>query len=122
MRVPVSPESRLRQIRIYFLCMKYSAASLTSGTAALNALATLSLAGSPPPQAPAQTSTSFASAVGTIRFDPSASPDEQQVKQEEHDTPGTAANELSVGGITIKSGNGKKRGTTYQCESCSKVS
>ncbi|KAI0090663.1 hypothetical protein BDY19DRAFT_936581 [Irpex rosettiformis] len=98
-----------------------SAASLSSGTAALNALATLSLAGSPPPQAPPQTSTSFASAVGTIRFNPSEATDEQQVKQEEHDAPGTVANEVSAGGITVKNGNGKKRGTTYQCESCSKL-
>jgi hypothetical protein len=94
---------------------------LSSGTAALNALATLSLAGSPPPQAPPQTSTSFASAVGTIRFNPSEAPEDNAVKQEDHDGPSSAPNELSVGGVTIKNGSGKKRGTTYQCESCSKV-
>ncbi|KAI0691503.1 hypothetical protein BC835DRAFT_1360186 [Cytidiella melzeri] len=98
-----------------------SAASLSGSTAALNALATLSLAGSPPPQAPAQTSMSFASAVGTIRFDPSETPEDQIVKEEDHEGPGAVPNEVSVGGITIKNANGKKRGTTFQCESCSKV-
>ncbi|KAI0343877.1 hypothetical protein BDW22DRAFT_1356477 [Trametopsis cervina] len=98
-----------------------SAANLSGSTAALNALATLSLAGSPPPHAPPQTSTSFASAVGTIKFDPSEQPAEQQVKQEDQEVHAVVPNELSVGGITIKNGSGKKRGTTYLCESCSKV-
>jgi len=98
-----------------------SAASLSGSTAALNALATLSLVGSPPLQAPPQTSTSFASAVGTIRFGPSDSVDEQPIKEEDQEALAAVSSGLSVGGITIKHGTGKKRGTTFQCESCSKV-
>ena len=93
--------------------------SLQSASVALNALATLSLAGSPPPQA-APTQTSFASAIGVMHFNGAA------VKQEEEEQPPAVAipqatpAELSGGGITIK--NGKKRGTIFKCESCSKVS
>lgn len=45
------------------------------------------------------------------------------VKQETNDNHETSASkgELSVGGITIKNGTGKKRGTIFKCESCSKV-
>ena len=46
---------------------------------------------------------------------------ETSVKQEDtQDTP-VGKGELSVGGITIKNGTGKKRGTIFKCESCSKV-
>ncbi len=47
------------------------------------------------------------------------------VKQEEEDfatsVSATARGELAAGGISIKLGNGKKRGTIFTCESCSKV-
>lgn len=95
--------------------------TLQSASAALTALATLSL-GSPPPQAAPQTSTSFASAVGVMHIDGTAP---EAIKQEEEEQPATVhlpqatPAELSGGGITIK--NGKKRGTIFKCESCSKV-
>lgn len=97
--------------------------TLQSASAALNALATLSLAGSPPPLAAPQTSTSFASAVGVIHLDAAPGQLEQAVKQEEEEQPASTtrapSGELSGGGITVK--NGKKRGTIFKCESCSKV-
>lgn len=97
--------------------------TLQSASAALNALATLSLAGSPPPQAAPQTSTSFASAVGVLHLDPTTRQPEQAIKQEEEEQPPTTtpapSGELSGGGISIKTG--KKRGTIFKCESCSKV-
>ena len=93
-----------------------------NGAAALNALATLSLAGSPPPQSAPQTSTSFASAVGMIDVGALDPAEEQMIKLEDPDQHSNAGVvDLSIAGITIKSGNGKKRGTTFQCESCSKV-
>ena len=95
---------------------------MQSASAALSALATLSLAGSPPPHAAPQTSTSFASAVGVMHFD-SSGQQEQAIKQEEEEqaaeVPQTSSVELSGGGIIVK--NGKKRGTIFKCESCSKV-
>jgi len=58
----------------------------------------------------------------------SADPSES-VKQEDEEAQGTqdgtgavqAPSEISAGGITIKNGTGKKRGTIFKCESCSKV-
>lgn len=105
-----------------------SAASIHTAAAALSSLATLSLSGSPPPQGLPQTSTSFTTASGIMRYQ-SADPTSELVKQEDEDAQsaqdGTgvvqAPNEISAGGITIRNGTGKKRGTIFKCESCSKV-
>ncbi|KAF7792776.1 hypothetical protein EIP86_003874 [Pleurotus ostreatoroseus] len=100
-----------------------SAQTIQTAAAALNSLATLSLTGSPPPQAIPQTSTSFTSAVG--HFTAADAVDDGMVKQEEeeHSVNGSTSHkgEISAAGITIKSANGKKRGTIYKCESCSKI-
>ncbi|THG97282.1 hypothetical protein EW026_g4690 [Hermanssonia centrifuga] len=102
-----------------------SAATIQTAAAALQSLATLSLAGSPPPQAVPHTSTSFASAAGQMHLGGSGTSEGTSVKQEEEDfatsVSATARGELAAGGISIKLGNGKKRGTIFTCESCSKV-
>lgn len=122
MRILIHLESMFQtQTALYsFVCR---ALTLQTASAALSQLATLSLAGSPPPQAVPQTSTSFASAIGVMHFDSSAGQVEQAIKQEEEEqvaeVPQAPSGELSGGGISIK--NGKKRGTIFTCESCSKV-
>ncbi|KAL4247453.1 hypothetical protein ABKN59_008629 [Abortiporus biennis] len=99
-----------------------SAVSIQTAAAALSSLATLSLSNSPPPQAIPQTSSSFTSANGFFRFatsDLSNVTAGDLVKQEDEE--GSTTHEVSVGGgISIK-GTGKKRGTIFKCESCSKV-
>ncbi|KAK7691457.1 hypothetical protein QCA50_004856 [Cerrena zonata] len=102
-----------------------SPATIQSAAAALSSLATLSLSSSPPPSS-VQLSTSFTAASEMMKSHSAeavSSQDETSVKQETvdtHDTP-VGKGELSVGGITIKNGTGKKRGTIFKCESCSKV-
>lgn len=122
MRILIPLESMFQHRPLYIhLCRR--ALTLQTASAALSQLATLSLAGSPPPQAVPQTSTSFASAIGVMHFDSSAGQVEQAIKQEEEEqvaeVPQPPSGELSGGGISIK--NGKKRGTIFTCESCSKV-
>ena len=112
------PPQRRKTLKQFLI----SAASIQTAAAALNSLATLSLAGSPPPQAVPQTSTSFTSAVG--HFATVGEREDSAIKHEEDDNQVTSTApkaELSAAGITIKNGNGKKRGTIYKCESCSKV-
>lgn len=107
----------------------YSLVTIQTAAAALSSLATLSLSSSPPPAGPAQLSTSFAAASDALRPNSTevTSSIDLSVKQEDvdrqvsHDSSGAGKGELSVGGITIKNGTGKKRGTIFQCESCSKV-
>ena len=81
--------------------------TISTAAAALTSLAKLSLSGTPPPQA----STTLVSAAGEIE---STSSLPQDVKREEADL---------GGGITVSAGkgSGKKRGTIFKCESCSKV-
>ncbi|KAI0075614.1 hypothetical protein K474DRAFT_1685243 [Panus rudis PR-1116 ss-1] len=116
-----------------------SPATIQSAAAALSSLATLSLSGSPPPAGTAaapQLSTSFsaassADAKGTIAANSPLT--ESNIKQEDadhqasqngnHTTAPAGKGEVSVGGISIKNtGTGKKRGTIFKCESCSKHS
>ena len=79
--------------------------TISTAAAALTSLAKLSLSGTPPPQA----STTLVSAAGEIE-----STSSRDVKREEADL---------GGGITVSAGKGtgKKRGTIFKCESCSKV-
>ncbi|CAL1711059.1 unnamed protein product [Somion occarium] len=106
-----------------------SLVTIQTAAAALSSLATLSLSSSPPPAGPAQLSTSFAAASDALRPNSTevTSSVDLSVKQEDvdrqvsHDSSGAGKGELSVGGIIIKNGTGKKRGTIFQCESCSKM-
>lgn len=89
------------------ICFPYRPVTISTAAAALTSLAKLSLSGTPPPQA----STTLVSAAGEIE---STSARPQDVKREEADL---------GGGITVSAGKGagKKRGTIFKCESCSKV-
>ncbi|PCH38965.1 hypothetical protein WOLCODRAFT_141029 [Wolfiporia cocos MD-104 SS10] len=86
-----------------------SPVTISSAAAALTSLAKLSLSGTPPPQ----TSTTLVSASGTVSSG-------KQVKEEDVE-PANA--DLSGTGISIENGKGtgKRRGTIFKCESCSKV-
>ncbi|GJE98220.1 hypothetical protein PsYK624_144440 [Phanerochaete sordida] len=121
-RLSSTGQSKRRMSEAREAASRPSPQTLQSASAALNALATLSL-GSPPPQAAPQTSTSFASAVGVIHLEAASGLPEHAIKQEEEEQPTSISpapsGELSGGGISIK--NGKKRGTIFKCESCSKV-
>ena len=108
---------------MWYSHISFSPATIQSAAAALSSLAALSLSGSPPPPS-LQPSTSFTAASDMIRSHSAegvSGQNETSVKQEDtQDTP-VGKGELSVGGITIKNGTGKKRGTIFKCESCSKV-
>ncbi|KAI9063682.1 hypothetical protein FKP32DRAFT_1676370 [Trametes sanguinea] len=98
---------------------------LQTAAAALSSLATLSLSGSPPPQTAPQTATSFASAAGQIVSGPTATVPKQEVADEDLvpddvSSERSAKTELNGAGISITK-TGKKRGTIFKCESCSKV-
>ncbi|KAI0826664.1 hypothetical protein BC628DRAFT_1373591 [Trametes gibbosa] len=98
---------------------------LQTAAAALSSLATLSLSGSPPPQSNAQASTSFASATGQMssRYTPKLP---KQEATDENTVPDDASSalptktEINGAGISVTK-TGKKRGTIFKCESCSKV-
>lgn len=99
---------------------------LQTAAAALSSLATLSLSGSPPPQGIPHTGTTLASASGFLS---SASPapvpkieerDDDVVLNEAAPAAPTKA-EINGTGVSVTK-VGKKRGTIFKCESCSKVS
>jgi hypothetical protein len=54
-----------------------------------------------------------------MHFDSGAEAIKQEEEEQPPAVPQASTGELSGGGITIK--NGKKRGTIFKCESCSKV-
>ena len=83
--------------------------TISSAAAALTSLAQLSLSGTPPPQ----TSTTLVSASGTVSSG-------KQVKEEDVEP---AKADLSGTGISIENGKGpgKRKGTIFRCESCSKM-
>ncbi|KZT70605.1 hypothetical protein DAEQUDRAFT_810498 [Daedalea quercina L-15889] len=84
-----------------------SPVTISTAAAALTSLAKLTLSGTPPPQP----SATLVSAAGEIETTSSAPRD---LKREEADL---------GGGISVAAGKGtgKKRGTIFKCESCSKV-
>lgn len=89
------------------ICFPYRPVTISTAAAALTSLAKLSLSGISSPQA----STTLVSAAGEIE---STSARPQDVMREEADL---------GGGISVSAGKGagKKRGTIFKCESCSKV-
>ncbi|CDO78029.1 hypothetical protein BN946_scf184648.g1 [Trametes cinnabarina] len=103
-----------------------SPVTLQTAAAALSSLAALSLSGSPPPQSAPQTGTSLASAAGQIISGPTAAKVPKQEAADEDIVPDDASpdpsakTELNGAGISITK-SGKKRGTIFKCESCSKV-
>ncbi|KAI0646269.1 hypothetical protein C8Q79DRAFT_961813 [Trametes meyenii] len=97
---------------------------LQTAAAALSSLATLSLSGSPPPQSAPQTATSFTSASGQLTSGSAAKAPKQESMDEDmipdaSNAPPTKA-EINGAGISVTK-TGKKRGTIFKCESCSKV-
>ncbi|PIL27468.1 transcription factor [Ganoderma sinense ZZ0214-1] len=97
---------------------------LQSAAAALSSLATLSLSGSPPQGVP-QTGTSFASASGQLASPPTSRMLKLEAKDDDivlDDAPVAAPvkTEINGAGISVTK-TGKKRGTIFKCESCSKV-
>ena len=100
--------------------------TLHTAAAALNSLATLSLSGSPPPPGIPHTGTSLATASGLLASSPSAPVPKIETKDDDAvlDEASAAAPvkaEINGGGISMTK-TGKKRGTIFKCESCSKVS
>ncbi len=98
---------------------------IQSAAAALSSLATLSLSGSSP-QGVAQTGISFASASGQLASPPTSRMPKVEAKDDDivlDDAPMTAPvkTEINGAGISVTK-TGKKRGTIFKCESCSKVS
>ncbi|CCM02684.1 uncharacterized protein FIBRA_04790 [Fibroporia radiculosa] len=90
-----------------------SPVTISAAAAALTSLAKLSLSGTPPPQ----TSTTLVSASGVMDSTTNST------KQEATETD-PVGSELVVTGISVtnsKTGAGKKRGSIFKCESCSKV-
>ncbi|KAI0371904.1 hypothetical protein BV20DRAFT_1112230 [Pilatotrama ljubarskyi] len=98
---------------------------LQTAAAALSSLATLSLSGSPPPPSAPQTATSFTSASGQMtaglagKIPKQEANDEDTVPDEASPVP-PAKTEINGAGISVTK-TGKKRGTIFKCESCSKV-
>lgn len=97
---------------------------IQSAAAALSSLATLSLSGSP--QGVPQTGTSFASASGQLASPPTSRIPKVEAKDDDIvlDDASMAApvkTEINGAGISVTK-TGKKRGTIFKCESCSKVS
>ncbi|KAI1798259.1 hypothetical protein LXA43DRAFT_19986 [Ganoderma leucocontextum] len=97
---------------------------LQSAAAALSSLATLSLSGSPP-QAVAQTGTSFASASGQLASPPTTrmlkiEAKDDDIVLDDASVVAPVKTEINGAGISVTK-TGKKRGTIFKCESCSKV-
>ncbi|RDX54456.1 hypothetical protein OH76DRAFT_1397757 [Lentinus brumalis] len=102
-----------------------SPAMLQSASATLSSLAALSLSGSPPPHSIAQTGTSFTSASGMMSSSSSAPVPKIEAKDDdvvfdEASVDAPMKTEISGAGIRVTK-TGKKRGTIFKCESCSKV-
>ena len=104
----------------------YRPVMLQSTVAALSSLATLSLSGSPPPQGIPQTGTSFTSASGLLSSSTLAPLPKVEVKDDDdvlHEASAAASAKAEINGAAISvTKTGKKRGTIFKCESCSKVS
>ncbi|KAM5532135.1 hypothetical protein V8D89_014228 [Ganoderma adspersum] len=94
---------------------------LQSAAAALSSLATLSLSGSPPQGVP-QTGTSFASASGQLASPPTSRMPKVEAQDDDIilDVAPAPVKEINGAGISVTK-TGKKRGTIFKCESCSKV-
>lgn len=100
-------------------------AMLQSASATLSSLASLSLSGTPPPQSIPQTGTSFTSASGMITSSsyapvPKIETRDDDVVPDEASAAPPLKTEISGAGISVTK-TGKKRGTIFKCESCSKV-
>ncbi|TBU57401.1 hypothetical protein BD310DRAFT_929304 [Dichomitus squalens] len=97
---------------------------LQTAAAALSSLANLSLAGSPPPQSIPQSATSFASASGQLTPSSATMMPKIEVKDDiipdDSSAAAPAKTEINGAGISVTK-SGKKRGTIFKCESCSKV-
>ncbi|KAI0674259.1 hypothetical protein C8Q78DRAFT_1013917 [Trametes maxima] len=97
---------------------------LQTAAAALSSLATLSLSGSPPPQSAPQTATSYTSASGQLTSGSAARAPKQESTDEDMIPDASTApptkTEINGAGISVTK-TGKKRGTIFKCESCSKV-
>ncbi|OBZ78495.1 hypothetical protein A0H81_02026 [Grifola frondosa] len=108
-----------------------SPVTLQTAAAALSSLATLSLSGTPPPQSVPQMSTSFSSASGLanamssmpLQITPNST--KQESKDDEvilNDSAAPAQGKTAINGAGISvTKTGKKMGTIFKCESCSKV-
>lgn len=100
--------------------------TLHTAAATLSSLASLSLVGSPPPQATPQTGTSFTSASGILASGPVPkveAKDDDVVLDEASAASAVAPVKAEINGAGIGvTKTGKKRGTIFKCESCSKVS
>ncbi|KAH9849407.1 hypothetical protein C2E23DRAFT_840085 [Lenzites betulinus] len=98
---------------------------LQTAAAALSSLAQLSLSGSPPPQGIPQAATSFTSASGQMSSGLAPMLPKQEAT-DENTVPDDASSalptktEINGAGISVTK-TGKKRGTIFKCESCSKV-
>jgi len=117
-RLSSSGQARRRLSDAREAASRPSPVTISTAAAALTSLAKLSLSATPPPQ----TSTTFVSATGVLNSTASTlstsarNGTKQEVKDEEV--------ELNGAGISMtssKTGTGKKRGTIFKCESCSKV-
>ncbi|KAH9919496.1 uncharacterized protein BXZ73DRAFT_92088 [Epithele typhae] len=99
-----------------------SPAMLHNAAATLSSLAALSLSGSPPPPGVPQAATSFTSASGTMAFEPVPKVEarDDEITLEDTFAASAAKAEIQAAGISV-SKSGKKRGTIFKCESCSKV-
>ncbi|TFY55006.1 hypothetical protein EVJ58_g8524 [Rhodofomes roseus] len=106
-RLSSSGQARRRLSDAREAASRPSPVTISTAAAALTSLAKLSLSGTPPPQA----STTYVSAAGEIE---SASAPPHDTKREEADLGGGIS-------VTAGKGTGKKRGTIFKCESCSKV-
>ncbi|KAH9950729.1 hypothetical protein B0H21DRAFT_706027 [Amylocystis lapponica] len=107
-----------------------SAVTIQTAAATLSSLATLSLSGTPPPPA-----LSFVNVSGLMQSTPSKpipiarNDSSAEMRDDSLDNPegpgnGQCKTEINGAGISVtssKGGNGKKRGTIFKCESCSKV-
>ncbi|KAI0635123.1 hypothetical protein C8Q77DRAFT_1106081 [Trametes polyzona] len=98
---------------------------LQTAAAALSSLASLSLSGSPPPPSAPQTTTSFTSASGQMSSGSTPKVPKQEATDEntvpdEASTVAPSKTEINGAGISVTK-TGKKRGTIFKCESCSKV-
>ena len=100
-----------------------SPAMLHNAAATISSLASLSLSGSPPPPGAPHAATSLISANGQTASGnvPKVETQDDDIIPEDTSVASAAKAELNSAGISVTK-SGKKRGTIFKCESCSKVS
>ena len=99
-----------------------SPAMLHNAAATISSLASLSLSGSPPPPGAPHAATSLISANGQTASGnvPKVETQDDDIIPEDTSVASAAKAELNSAGISVTK-SGKKRGTIFKCESCSKV-